>query len=80
MDPIDFLRRQGLVGGILGHGSCSGSKGIPAQEACECNGACVFDHTVGKGKAWVHGGKKVGSDMTGWRLDQKSTRLNSSHT
>ena len=30
------------MGGILGHGSCSGSKGIPAQEACECNGACVF--------------------------------------
>ena len=22
---------------ILGHGSCSGSEGIPAQEACECN-------------------------------------------
>ena len=58
--------------------SCGGSEGIPAQEACKCNSACVFDHTVGKGKPWVHGGKKVGSDRTDWRfsfLKKKSLKI-----
>ena len=60
--------------GILGHGSCGGSKGIPAQEACACDGACVFDHTVGQGKPWVHGGKQVGSDRTGWKFSFQKTK------
>ena len=30
--------------------------------------------TVGKGKAWVHGGKKVGSDRTGWRFSFKKKK------
>ena len=35
----------------------------------------MFDHPVGKGRAWVHGGKKVGSDRTGWRFSLKKKKL-----
>ena len=29
---------------------------------------CVFDHTVGKGEPWVHGGEEVRGDRIGRRF------------
>ena len=78
MDPIDFLRRQGLGGrGSWVMGLVVGARAFQPRRHVRVT-ACVFDHTVGQGKPWVHGGKQVGSDRTGWKFSfqkNKQTKL-----